>query len=203
MSLPALAFVPDRPAGTRQLYLHEDGKQVDAAPGGAIEKLARAGHVVLAVDLCGLGEMACPADKKVHSGYLGPDWQDMFLAYLLDRSYLALRAEQILVCGRFLAGYGASDAAGAVEATSIGRVGPALLHAAALEPELFQAVLLRRCLRGWSDVVRTPLAKNQLVNVVHGALTVYDLPDLAGTLPASKLRLEEPLDATEQPVGAQ
>jgi hypothetical protein len=46
------------------------------------------------------------------------------------------------------------------------------------------------------------MARNQLVNVVHGALRAYDLPDLAATLSAGKLRIDEPLDATEQPVAA-
>jgi hypothetical protein len=114
-----------------------------------------------------------------------------------------MRAEDVLVCARFLAGYETSDAARGVSVTSVGRVGPAVLHAAALEPELFDSVCLRQCLRSWSEVVRTPMARNQLVNVVHGALRVYDLPDLAATLPPGKLRIEEPpLDATEQPAGA-
>jgi hypothetical protein len=199
--MPALVFVPDRPAGQRHLYLHAAGKQADAGPGGPIEKLVRAGQMVLAVDLRGLGETAA-VSKAAYADYFGPDWQDMFLAYMLDRSYLAMRAEDVLACARFLAGYEKSDATKGVSVTSVGRVGPAVLHAAALEPELFDSVCLRQSLRSWSEVVHTPLARNQLVNVVHGALRVYDLPDLAAMLPAGKLRIEEPLDATEQPVAA-
>ena len=52
----------------------------------------------------------------------------------------------------------------------------------------------------WSEVVRTPLAENQLVNVVHGALRVYDLPDLAATLPPDRITVLDPLDAQEKPV---
>ncbi len=36
--LPALAFLPDRPNGNACLYLHDKGKQVDAAAGGPIYK---------------------------------------------------------------------------------------------------------------------------------------------------------------------
>jgi len=60
------------------------------------------------------------------------------------------------------------------------------------EPQAFASVTLRQCLGSWSDVVRTPLAKNQYVNVVHGALTVYDLPDLLATLPKGKITVTEP-----------
>ena len=198
--IPGLAFVPDQPSGLRHLYLHAAGKQRDAGPGGPIEKMVRARQMVLAVDLRGLGETAA-ASKVSYSDYFGPDWQDMFLAYMLDRSYLAMRVEDILVCAQFLAGYGRSGGTKSVSVTGIGRVGAAVLHAAAMEPELFDSVCLRQCLDSWSGVVHTPMARNQLVNVVHGALRVYDLPDLAATLPAGKLRFEEPLDAMEQPLG--
>src|SRR5207248_3077558 len=75
ISLPALMFSPPEPRGAAHLYLHGEGKQADAMPGGPIEKLVRAGHLVLAVDLRGLGEMrreksiAAPFDALV-----GADW---------------------------------------------------------------------------------------------------------------------------------
>src|SRR5262249_31347746 len=37
--LPALHFVPEKPIGRLCLYLHGQGKHVDAGPGGPIEKL--------------------------------------------------------------------------------------------------------------------------------------------------------------------
>lgn len=197
--LAALAFAPERWAGQRHLYLHAGGKQADAGPGGAIEKLVLAGQMVLAVDLRGLGETAC-APKGGHAEYFGSDWQDIFLAYMLNRPYLTMWSEDILVCARFLAGYEKPGDTKAVSVTGVGRVGPAILHAAALESNLFDSVCLRQCLRSWSEVVHAPLAKNQLVNAVHGALKVYDLPDLAAALPPGKLSTQDPVDATEQPV---
>jgi hypothetical protein len=56
-------------------------------------------------------------------------------------------------------------------------------------------VVLRHGLRSWSDVVHRPLARHQLANAVHGALVVYDLPDLVATLPAGTVTIEEPVDA--------
>jgi len=191
--LPALAFVPETPCGDATLYLHASGKQVDAGPGGPIEKLVKAGQVVLAVDLRGLGETQ-KTGKSSYSNYLGAEWQESFLAYLLGKSYLAGRAEDTLACARFLAVYSKGDRPHRVHLLAIGLTGPPALHAAALEPQCFASVTLKHCLPSWSEVVRTPLAKNQLVNVVHGALAVYDLPDLLATLPKGKVAAIEPVD---------
>jgi len=199
--LPALAFVPDDPRGQGYLYLNAAGKQADAGPGGPIEKLVAQGHVVLAVDLRGLGETR-NVEKHGFAGYLGSEWREVFMAYLLGTSYLAMRAEDVAVCARFLARYRAGERPRPVHLVSIGRTGPPALHAAALENDLFASIQLTNCLTSWSDVVHTPLARNQMVNVVHGALRIYDLPDLLGALPRDRVRVVEPLDALEQPVAA-
>ncbi len=197
--LPALCFVPEKQNGRAYLYLHADGKHVDAAPAGASEELVKKGHVVLAIDLRGFGETHTTG--KAHwAPYIGPGWSDMFLAYMLDRPYLSMRAEDVLVCARFLAGYKMNEKPQKVHLMSIGRVGPAALHAAALEPQLFTSVTLKNCLASWSDVVHTPLAKNQLINTVHGVLRTYDLPDLLRTLPEGKVTVVDPLNALERPL---
>jgi cephalosporin-C deacetylase-like acetyl esterase len=197
--LPALAFVPDRSDGPASLYVHADGKHADASPDGPIIRLVRQGHVVLAPDVRGVGETK-PAGKHSYASYLPPEWCDCTIAYLLGKSLLAMRAEDILVCARFLASYKTDGKAAPVRLLSVGRVGPAALHAAALERDLFAKVILRNGLISWSNVVHTPLSKNQYANLVHGALKTYDLPDLVATLPGGKVELIEPLDAEERPV---
>jgi hypothetical protein len=100
-----------------------------------------------------------------------------------------MRAEDILQCAIFL---GAKDAA--VRLVAIGNVGVPALHAAALEPDLFESVKLSGTLNSWVSVIQAKPAINQLINTVQGALKVYDLPDLAATLGA-KLTIENPVDA--------
>ena len=51
------------------------------------------------------------------------------------------------------------------------------IHAAALESELFTTLKLVDEVLSWSEVVRDP-TKGKMADVVHGALRVYDLPDL-------------------------
>jgi hypothetical protein len=98
--LPALLFGPAKAAGRRYLYLHGDGKRAEAQPGGPIEKLVKAGHVVLAVELRGIGETGPAGD-----GLWGGSSSDFFTAYLLGKSMVGMRAEDTLSCARFLAGW--------------------------------------------------------------------------------------------------
>jgi dienelactone hydrolase len=186
--LPALRFVPGkvRP-GPAVLYLHEDGKAADAAPGGPIERLVQEGNTVLAVDLCGTGQTK-PASE----------WKDAYTAYLLGRSYVGLRAEQALAAARWLKEQSAPGDAGAVRLIAVGHAGIPVLHAAAMEPGLFQSVKLSRTLASWSGVVHSRLTQVQAGQIVHAALTVYDLPDLAATL-GGKLSLDPPVDGRPPP----
>ena len=119
-----------------------------------------------------------------------------FVSY--ERAVAGTRAHQF-VQGKRPADYQAGDRPNQVHLVSVGRTGPPSLHAAALEADLFASVTLRNCLTSWSNVVHTPLARNQLVNAVHGALRCYDLPDLLATLPAEKVTIVEPLNALEEP----
>jgi hypothetical protein len=125
---------------------------------------------------------------------VGADWEDYFRAYVMGRSYVGMRAEDILVCARHLKAQGL-----AVHLAALGSVGVPALHAAALEPGLFASVKLSGTLISWANVVHVAPTHNQLVNAVHGVLKVYDLPDLAGTL-GGKLTIEDPVDAQGKPI---
>lgn len=102
--LPALLFKPanptvpplgkGRPGGVRVLYLSGNGKHVGAGP---IEKLVQQGNVVLAVDLRGTGETG-----GTNENMWGGNWNDIFIPYLLGKSMVGMRTEDILVAARFL-----------------------------------------------------------------------------------------------------
>ncbi len=193
--LPALRFVPKTGGQDLVLYLHGQGKQIDAKPGGPIERLVSAGREVLAVDLRGVGETEHPKGKWGYGPLFGHDWEDFYVAYMLGRSYLGMRVEDALVCARYLADSPPQGAAAKVHLVGIGETGPAALHAAALEPDLFASLELRRSLVSWSNLVETEVSVNQLVNTVHGALGKYDLPDLLRTLPEEKVNVIEQTNA--------
>jgi len=187
--LPALLFTPaGKIAAAPVLYLHEGGKTADSK---AIDKLLAEGRVVLAADLRGVGETQQKNQGKF-SSHFGRDWQDACSAYLLGKSFVGMRAEDSLVCARWLA---RRVKTASVDLVAVGHVGVPALHAAALEPEMFASVKLSGTLKSWSDVVKTRIVRRQLINVVHGALEVYDLPDLAGVL-GKKLTIAKPASAT-------
>ena len=183
--LPALVFLPDRPQpGRVAVYLHDQGKSADAAPGEPIEALVREGKVVLAIDLCGIGQT-----QPSH-----PEWQDVFVAYLLGRSYVGLRAENVLIAARH-----AQELAGGadgVDLVAVGEVGIPALHAAAVEPGLFRCVKLVHTLHSWSGIVSAPRTQVSQAHLVFGALLVYDLPDLAASL-GTKISIERASNGLE------
>jgi len=196
--LPALVFEPDAASAGACLYLHGEGKHVDAAAGGPIERLVLAGNTVLAVDLSGCGETRVTAWRyRGAASWLGTAAAEFFIAYMLDKSFVGMRAEDVLVCGRFLA-----ERCGAerVDVVAVGEAGPAALHAVALEPQIFATLTLRRSLESWSGACRTRETKNVLMQTVHAALTVYDLPELVSVVGPRRIKVEEPIDAAGEPL---
>ena len=178
--LPALLWLPEKPQAKRALlYVHEEGKVADAE--STLDGLVREGVTVLAVDLPGTGQTRAASEFK-----------DVFMAYLLGRSYVGVRAENVLACARWVREL-VRDGDG-VELVAVGHVGIPALHAAALEPDLFQSARLVRTLRSWSAVIAAPITQVQQSHVVYGALHAYDLPDLAQTL-GRKLTLEQPVES--------
>src|SRR5262249_4424859 len=123
------------------------------------------------------------------------DGKDVMVAYLLGRSYVGMRAEDILTTVKWLG----PDEKTRFNLIAHGNLCTPALHAAALETDLFDQVTLHKPLVSWSNVVETPLTQHQMVNMVHGALRVYDLPDLRRLL-GKRLTIEGPLDAANQPV---
>jgi len=182
--LPGLTYHPAKPGRNAYLYLHDAGKTGDGAPGGPIEKLVKEGHVVVAVDLRGLGETASGRADAL----LG-DSKTYFLAYLLGQSLVGMQTEDVLSAGHFVANYKTKQPR-QVHLIAVGRCGIPALHAAALEPGMFATVRLRGALEAWSPVVKQPVPAGQLTSTVHGALKVYDLPDLARAIGPDKLKTE-------------
>ncbi len=198
--LPTLQFVPKEKAKRVVLYVHECGKAADAAPGGRIEKLVRGGNAVLAVDLRGTGQTQAGGPPKPDAGP-SVDFKGAFLAYLLGRNYVGARAEDVLVCARHAAETSDMGGKAGIHLIAVGNVGVPALHAAALEPDLFASVAISRSLCSWSNVIELGRTQGQLTNVVHGALTCYDLPHLAEML-GDKLTISEPVDALERSMDA-
>ena len=198
--LPALEFIPATPTGDVCLYLHHAGKQVDAGVGGPIEQLLRQGQRVLAVDLPGIGETSGSGAGGVARPHwsrelFGPDGESFWLAYLLGRSVVGSRAEDVLAVTRYLqsrASNSTTSGKRSVHVVATGTAGLSALHAAALEPEQIAALTLRHTLPSWTALIDAPLGHEHLCETVHSALSVYDLPDLIRLAGARKVTVQEP-----------
>ncbi len=196
IQLPALLFQPESSNGEPYLYFHGEGKHVDALPGGAIESLVQAGHTVLAVDLRGCGETrTTPWRYTGATKFTGYNTAEFFIAYMLGKSFVGMRTEDILVSARFLNDTVSNEDKKQVHVIAIGEAGPAALHAVALEPSLFTSLTLQQSLRSWSDAIYTKVTKNVLINNIHGALRFYDLPDLERLIGENRLAVENPVNA--------
>lgn len=155
-------------SGEPVLFCHDSGMSTAWEEAKALHA---AGHPVLLVDLRDIGET-----KTINWRY--PD-ADAVIAYMLGRSYLAMRAEDVLVCARFLRKV---TGARSVRLIAHGELGPAALHAAALEPELISNLRLVNALDSWHSLVAARDPGKQLPNLIHGVLRHYDLPDLVDSI---------------------
>ncbi len=133
---------------------------------GALAMHAR-GHPVLVVDVRDMGE------TKTHNWrFYGADY---YIAYMLGKSWLGMRTEDLLVCARWLAG---QNEGMAVHLIAYGETAPPALHAATLEPSVIGARTVQVGLKSWHELMTMPDAHKHIHNAVPEALKFYDLPDL-------------------------
>ena len=186
-TLPGLTFHPPTPVDDAYLYLHDDGKLGDSQTDGPIEGLISEGYAVVTVDLSGQGETR--TDKQ---NALLTDWKTYNIAYLLGKPLLGIRVEDALAAADFVAFYQKPRTKPRkVHLVGVGQAGLIALHAAALNPGLFETVTIRNAPRDWASVVRQTPPAGQLDSAVHGVLTTYDLPDLVEMAGKDKVRFED------------
>lgn len=185
--LPGLTFHPPSPVDDAYLYLHEDGKLGDSEADGPIEDLISEGYAVVTVDLRGQGETGTGNRDATLT-----DWKTFYLNYLLGKSLVGLRVEDALAAADFVAFYQKKrDSPRKVHLVGVGHAGIVALHAAALNPDVFASVTLKKTPRSWASVVRLKSPAGHLDSTVHGALEVYDLPDLVRLAGKDKVRFED------------
>ncbi len=175
--LPSVRVAPTGEDAPPSLALHEDGKQA-AAGTAVVHEAIEDGDCVMMTDIRGFGETAPDPDRAAWDGAFGIDHEEVLAAYRLGTSFVAMRTEDILANARWLVDE--TDTTEGLRLYGFGSVGIPALHAAALEPQLFADVHLHGMLRSWDDLLRTHGVAHDYADLVHGALEVYDLPDLVG-----------------------
>ena len=176
IQLPA-ELVGDTNSKSFTIFLHGAGKR-EAIESGEVKRLAQQSKTqVLAVDLRGLGETKKMGRNKTFDEMFGPDWKDTAAASLLGKSYVGMRTEDIWQLIRaWRQETGNQNLKPHLIAT--GEAAIPALHAAALEPDLFGDVRISGSIDSWTEVVESPIVRNQQSNLVFGSLREYDLPML-------------------------
>jgi dienelactone hydrolase len=166
---------------------------------GAIDELLKSPARTILINPRGTGETGPGGESRPGSPF-GRDWKEAFLAIHLARPLLGQRVVDVFsILESLQAEQG--DGAG-FHLVGVGLAGPVVLHAALLDEKgLIQEVTLERSLSSWGDLVKQGISRDQLGNVVPGALRVYDLPDLSARLAPRPVHIETPVDASGQPIG--
>ena len=178
--LPSLLFVPDNAQGRNPaiLYVHESGKSAESAPGGEIEGLTKAGNIVMAIDLCGMGETAETKDSWASEFF--PGYDSAMKALLIGKTLVGLRVQEIVSAVNVLSVRSEVDPA-IISGFGKGSAAIPLLHAAVLD-DRFKSLTFAEMLVSYEAVVRHRIHRGVFENTVPGVLEHYDLPDLIASL---------------------
>lgn len=190
--VPGLLLVSDAVARKAVVLVADSRpKQTTAAPGGDLENLVRAGYLVFSIQPRGTPEVA------VRTTMIG-DYRTNFRAYLVGRTLLGMRVDDIIRAVDYLASR--PDAArGRIIAFGQGTLAPALLHAAVID-ERIASVVFQQAVPSWRMVVERPLHRNLYQIAVPGALKHYDLDELLVALDGRPVTIVNPCDPTGRPI---
>ena len=166
---PAVLIVPYHIKAPPAIICGDDSRTARLAL--ACRRLAE-GSPVLLPDLCGWGEIGRFARK--FSAQAVPDETLAMTWYPLGRSLVGIRAENLIDCANMLiARLGMTP-----RLVACGRAVIPAVHARFVAPTSFaDAVEMHDKPPAWADEIRTG-AKANFADSVHGALAVYDWPDL-------------------------
>ncbi len=193
--VPALAFLPAAGSAKKPgvLYVNAAGKSADAAPGGDIEALARAGHVVLSIDPRGWGETG--RSPRGGGGYSG-SYQTYMRGFLVGRYLPGLQVNDALRALAYLRSRPEVDG-GQVSVFGKGNGGVVALYAAALDRKVTKAAV-ERAVTSYLAIATAAQHEGVLDVVVPGVLRDYDLPDLASAMGTRPVWVVDP----RTPMGA-
>lgn len=190
--IPYLLLIPDRPNHKALIYLHPEGKSAAAGKGGEAEKLVKQGFTLLIPDLIGTGETG-PGSFKGDAFIDGTSHNVWYASLQIGRSIVGIRAGDVsrlhLLLKKILPDY-------PVFGIAFREMAPVILHAAAFHPDI-SGVALFEPFSSYQSVVESRFYRSSFIPAtVPGALTAYDLPDLAACIAPRKLLMAGIMDGT-------
>jgi cephalosporin-C deacetylase-like acetyl esterase len=181
IKVPALLFVPGGPAERRAavVYVHGRGKAADGGAGGDVEQLVRTGHIVLSIDVRGMGETRQSADSDDFFRYFGI-YESAMTALLTGKSLVGMRALDIQRGVDFLSSRNDVDTE---RISAFGKEKGAVptLFAALLDTRI-KKLALEGMLVSYQSAVRHKIHRGLFEDVIVGVLKTLDLPDLVAAM---------------------
>jgi len=176
--LPALAAHPEGAPRGAILRVDGTGKAGALAEGESIADWLDRDFLVVLADLRGYGETRTnPWRYGAVTEAMGPNSAEAFLAYMLGRSLVEMRTRDLLQVAHAMREQ--LPAKAPLHLMARGHAAVPAWHAAALERDGFGRIDIEGGPESWQALCRGPVFDGgQLENAVHGALRVYDLPDL-------------------------
>jgi hypothetical protein len=201
--IPAWVFVPERrDGGPPTVYVHESGKEVEGQEFGLLEKLARKGRLIVAVDVRGIGETEPPYSPGDRTGeythLFNVETGMAYMAWYMDRSLFGMRVRDVVRSVDYAL---SRTDAGAPGARLTGKGAGALwcLFAAALEPRV-ATLVAENGLVSYRSLTAVDRYKHGASVFVPDILKHFDLPQVAGALSGRDLTLVSPVDPMKRPV---
>ena len=183
--IPYLLVKPENPGSKAIIYIHPSGKYAEASEGGEIEGFVKEGFTVLAPDMIGTGETG-PGSFKGDAVILGVSNNMWFTSVITGRSIAGIRAGDIIRLRMLL---GKMEGINEIYGFARKEMTPVLLYAAAFDQRIAGIALIEPYSSYRSIVMNRFYHTGFVHNLVAGALTEYDLPDLAATLAPRKLMM--------------
>lgn len=176
------------------IFAREGGEAIRGVPEAAWVRWLEAGHLVVSVRV--RGALVQPAKPEP---YWSESYRTAMRAILLGKTMLGMRTQDILAIHDHVRSRPEVDAT-RVTVVSEGNLGAVALCAAALEPGIRQ-VVAEKTLLSYLEIVRAREYPETLVDlIVPGALSDFDLPDLAALAGPGRVTLVGPVSAAGTPL---
>jgi dienelactone hydrolase len=203
--VPGLLLLP-KGGGARAgvVFVNDGGKTAGGVVESYLRPLAESGAAVFAIDPRGTGETAPAASSRETSYRAFTSDEESRLAYdsLAAGATLAgMRTRDVLRAVDYLRTRPEIDAQ-RISVAGRGSGGLLALHAAALDDRIRSAAVTGT-LAAYAAIVENEMYKHPYSTFVPGALSKYDLPELAAAIAPRPLLLINAVDETQTPLGVE
>ena len=159
------------------IVISDKGRASEATAG--VFANAAEGDKIAAVELRGYGDTQAVGSQYYNHATFGTDGCDNCLAYLLGKTYVGLRVDDLLGVARF---YREERGVQKINLVAEGYAGTVALIAAIAEPGAFESVKLVGELPTWFSQLEKEYGPIPLTNTIHGVLNDFDIDDLENYL---------------------